>query len=52
MNVGTIPFSLWTLTLCSNGVSCIMDHDQTLPGTVVYLQKDNEDHWSCCYAKI
>jgi len=30
----------------------IMDHDQTLPGTVVYLQKDNKDNWSCCCAKI
>jgi len=29
-----------------------MDHDQTLPGTVVYLQKDNEDNWPCCNANI
>jgi len=43
--------------LCSIGIAfcwceLYMDHDQTLTGTVVYLQKDNKDNWSCCYAKI
>jgi len=41
------------LILRSVGVSCIiMNNDQTSPGIVVYLQKDYEGNWSCCYAKI
>jgi len=29
-----------------------MNNDQTSPGIVVYLQKDYEGNWFCCYANI
>jgi len=47
----TIPLALHlycVLKLCE----LYVDHDQTLTGTVVYLQKENKYNWSCCYAKI
>jgi len=51
MNVSTaIPLALhW---YCLLMVWAVYDHDQTLPGIVVYLQKDNEDNWSCAMPKF
>jgi len=50
INVST--FHLRSIDIAFWWCELYMDYDQTLPGIVVYLQKDNEDNWSCCYAKI